>query len=302
MKPPAFTYHRPATLADALAVLAGTGPAGKVLAGGQSLVPMLNMRLAQPGHLVDINRVAGLGGIECRPGLVRVGALARHAELAADPAAAVALPLLAEATAAVAHPAIRNRGTTVGSLVHADPAAELPAVLALLGGSVTLAGPAGYRTVPADGFFLGPLQSATGPGEVAVHADFPVPPPGTGTAWLEVSRRRGDYALCGVGVLVTLDPAGRITAARAGFVALGPVPVVVDLAPAVAGAGAGAADWAAAGRLAAAHPDLAPEDDIHASAGYRRHLAGVLTARAGALAAVRAAERAAEWSTVEGVA
>jgi CO/xanthine dehydrogenase FAD-binding subunit len=287
VKPPVFAYHRPATVAEALGALAEAGPDGKVLAGGQSLVPVLNMRLAAPGHLVDINRLAELAYVRCEPGAVRVGALARHAEVERDAAAYAVLPLLRQATAHVAHPAIRNRGTTVGSLAHADPAAELPAVLALLSGSVSVAR-AGVapRTVPAAEFFVGPLESALRPGELAVEARFPVPPPHSGTAWLEVSRRRGDYAVCGVGVLVTLDADRRVTAARAAYVSVGPAPVVVDLTDAVGGQPADAADWAAAGVLAAAR--VQPEDDIHATAGYRRHLVAVLTARAGREAASRA--------------
>ncbi len=279
MKPPAFTYHRPATVPDALAVLAEVGGDGKVLAGGQSLVPVLNMRLAAPAHLVDINRLAELAYVRCDADTVRVGALARHATVERDAAAHAALPLLRQATTHVAHPAIRNRGTTVGSLAHADPAAELPAVLTLLGGRVSVAR-AGEppRTVPAAEFFVGPLESALRPGELAVEAAFPIPPPHTGTAWLEVSRRRGDYAVCGVGALVTLDDAGRVAAARAAYVSVGPTPVAVDLTEAVAGQPGEAADWAGAGALAAGRVE--PEDDIHATAAYRRHLVAVLTARA----------------------
>jgi carbon-monoxide dehydrogenase medium subunit len=286
MKPPAFVYHRPATVGDALAVLAEVGSDGKVLAGGQSLVPVLNMRLAAPGHLVDVNRLAELAYVRVVPGAVRVGALARHAEVERDAAAFEVLPLLRQATGHVAHPAIRNRGTTVGSLTHADPAAELPAVLALLAGSVTLATAGGRRDVPAAEFFVGPLESAVRPGELAVEATFPVPPPRTGTAWLEISRRRGDYAVCGAGVLVTLDADGRVAAARGAYVSVGPTPVVVDLTEAVAGHPGDAADWSAAGALAAS--TVRPEDDIHASAAYRRHLVSVLTARAARSAVSRA--------------
>src|SRR4051812_24141278 len=287
MKPPAFRYHRPATVGDALAVLAEVGSDGKVLAGGQSLVPVLNMRLAAPAHLVDINRLRDLAYVRVAPGAVRVGALARHADVERDAAAFEALPLLRQATENVAHPAIRNRGTTVGSLTHADPAAELPAVLALLAGSVTLATVSGRRDVPAAEFFVGPLESAVRPGELAVEATFPVPPPRTGTAWLEISRRRGDYAVCGAGVLVTLDSDGRVAAARGAYVSVGPTPVVVDLTGAVAGHPGDAADWSAAGALAAS--TVRPEDDIHASAAYRRHLVSVLTARAAKVAVSRLA-------------
>jgi carbon-monoxide dehydrogenase medium subunit len=291
MKPPAFAYHRPRTLAEALDVLAEVGHDGKVLAGGQSLVPLLNMRLAAPAHLVDVNWLAELDEVAVDDRAVRVGALARQARVEHDPAATGAVPLLGQALADVAHPTIRNRGTVVGSLVHADPAAELPAVLVLLGGAVELAGAGngGPRRVAAADFFLGPLDSAAGPGELATAAVFPRPPAGSGSAWVELARRHGDYALCGVGALVTLDRGLRVAAARAACISVGPVPVPVDLTDALAGQPYDAADWAAAGRLAAAAVD--PEDDIHATAAYRRHLAGVLTARATRAAAAQAAAR-----------
>jgi carbon-monoxide dehydrogenase medium subunit len=291
MKPPAFTYHRPETVAEALAVLAEVGHDGKVLAGGQSLVPLLNMRLAAPGHLVDVNWLAELDEVVCEPGTVRVGALARHARVERDPAVTAAVPLLAQAIGDIGHTSIRNRGTVVGSLVHADPAAELPAVLVLLGGTMELAsaGDGGPRRVAAADFFVGPLESAVRPGELATAAVFPTPPAGSGGAWVEVARRHGDYAVCGVGVLVTLDQGLRVSSARAALISVGPVPAPVDLTDALAGQPHDAADWAAAGRLAAAAVD--PEGDIHASAAYRRHLAGVLTARAAKAAAASAAAR-----------
>ena len=287
MKPAAFDYHAPATLDEALADLAMAGGDGKVLAGGQSLVPLLNMRLAAPRHLIDINRLAALAYVRRAAGggsEVEVGALARHAEVARS---RDAVALMRQATACVAHPAIRNRGTTVGSLVHADPAAEMPAVLALLGGTVELASAGGgRRAVAAAEFFLGPLESAVRPGELAVAARFPAPPPRTGSAWLELSRRQGDYAVAGAGVLVMLDADLRVVRARAGLVSVGPTPVVVDLTDAVAGQPSGTADWAAAGALASGASE--PEDDIHATAAYRRHLVGVLVARAAAHAAAGA--------------
>jgi carbon-monoxide dehydrogenase medium subunit len=249
------------------------------------------MRLAAPAHLVDVNRLAELDEVAREPDAVRVGALARHARVEHDQAAADAVPLLGQAIADIAHTAIRNRGTVVGSLVHADPAAELPAVLVLLGGWMELAGAGagGSRRVAAADFFLGPLESAVRPGELATAAVFPVPPAGSGSAWVEVARRHGDYAVCGVGVLVELDQGLRVGSARAALISVGPVPVPVDLSDALGGQPHDAADWAAAGRLAAAAVD--PEDDIHASAAYRRHLAGVLTARAARAAAAHAASR-----------
>jgi len=289
MKPSAFEYHRPETLDEALGVLAELGADGKVLAGGQSLVPMLNMRLAAPHHLVDINRLAQLRRIEVTPDAVTVGAIARHAEVERSAEAERALPLLGQALVNVAHPTIRNRGTTVGSIVHADPAGEMPSVLALLGGSVQLASATGNRTVGVDDFFLAPLESATRPGELATSVTFPIPPPHTGTAWLEVSRRHGDYAVCGLGALVTLDEDLRIASARATYVSMGPTPVSVDFTDLVGGRSYDAADWAEASRLAEA--SVEPEEDIHATAEYRRHLAGVLTGRALKAAAAHAVAR-----------
>jgi len=283
VKPPAFRYHRPDSVAGALALLAELGADGKVLAGGQSLVPVLNMRLAAPAHLVDINRLTELAYVRRDAGSVRVGALARHVDVERDE---TVFSLLRKATGHVAHPAIRNRGTTVGSLVHADPAAEMPAVLTLLDGYVSLASASGTRSLPAAQFFVGPLESAVRPGELAVEATFPAPPPRTGTAWVEVSRRRGDYAVCGAGVLVTLDEDGRVAGARAAYVSVGPVPVAVDLTDAVLGQPWDSADWDSAGSLA--RSAVEPDDDIHATAAYRRHLVGVLTARAGRAAAEEA--------------
>jgi carbon-monoxide dehydrogenase medium subunit len=290
MKPAAFEYHRPATVAEALAVLAEVGHDGKVLAGGQSLVPLLNMRLAAPRHLVDVNWLAELDEVAVDHDAVRVGAIARHARVEHDPGAAEAVPLLRQAIEDIAHTTVRNRGTVVGSLVHADPAAELPAVLVLLGGSVELASAGnGPRRVAAADFFVGPLESALRPGELATAAVFPRPPAGSGGAWVELARRHGDYAVCGAGVLVRLDQGLRVASARAALISVGPVPVPVDLTDALGGQPHDAADWAAAGRLAAAAVD--PDDDIHATAAYRRHLAGVLTALAARSAAASAAAK-----------
>ncbi|MET8988070.1 FAD binding domain-containing protein [Nonomuraea wenchangensis] len=280
MKPPPFDYHAPRDLGAALRTLAEVqGAGGKVLAGGQSLIPMLNMRLVAPAHLVDVNRVAGLGGIGREPGGVRVGALARHAEAERSGAH----PLLTRALKLVAHPVIRNRGTVVGSLVHADPAAELPAVLAVLGGSVRVArwhdGAAVERDIPAAAFFTGPMESAVLPGELAVSAWFPSLAPGAGCAFAEVSRRHGDYALAGVCAVVGPDGAARVAC-----VGVGPVPVVVDVS-------ALAPDWAAA--ASAVRAETEPDDDIHATAAYRRHLVGVLAERALREAAQEAENRGA---------
>jgi aerobic carbon-monoxide dehydrogenase medium subunit len=287
VKPPVFAYHRPTSVDEALTALADLGGDAKVLAGGQSLVPVLNMRLAAPAALVDINRLAELAFVETTRERVRIGALARHATTERDAAAFAALPLLRRATEHVAHATIRNRGTTVGSIVHADPAAELPAVLLLCGGAVELASAAGTREVAAADFFLGPLDSDVRPGELAVAATFPVPAGRTGSAWVEVSRRAGDYALCGVGVVAALDADFRIERLTAVYISVGPTPILVDLTDAVAGQAHAAADLAAAAALAQDRVD--PDEDIHATATYRRHLAGVLTRRAAARALADAA-------------
>jgi len=277
MKPPPVSHHGPESLDEAVALLAELGDHAKVLAGGQSLVPLLNMRLTAPAHLVDVNRLRGLAYVRTAPEGVRVGALARHADLERDRHAHAAVPLLRQAVKHVAHPTIRNRGTTVGSLVHADPSGEMTAVLALLGGRVTLLSTEGDRTVDWSAFFVGPLESCLRPEELAIEAYFPAPPPRTGSDWTELSRRNGDYALCGVGSLVTVDEHGDVTGAKAAYISMGPVPQVVDFAPVLEGGRRDRPDWEAAGAYAAGR--LEPEDDIHATAEYRRHLARVLTAR-----------------------
>ncbi len=293
MKPAPFRYADPGTLDEALAVLSAEGEGAKVLAGGQSLLPLLSMRLAAPATLVDINRVPGLDSVAVTGDGVTVGALVRHnALLGGHPqamAAARVQPLLARATANVAHPAIRNRGTTVGSIAHADPSGEMTSVLALTDGSVTVATPSGPRTVEWRDLFVGPLETSIHGPAVVTSAFFPALPPRSGTAFAEVARRKGDYAVCGAGVVVTLDEDRRVVAVRASYVSVGLTPEVHDLTEAVAGKPVDSADWAAAGALARTLVD--PDTDIHASADYRRLLVGVLTERTLAEAAAEAAAR-----------
>jgi carbon-monoxide dehydrogenase medium subunit len=284
VKPSPFGYSRPESVDEALSILAAHGSDGKVLAGGQSLLPILSMRLAAPHHLVDINRLTDLDYVRVDGATVRVGALARHARVLADTAARVAQPLLAQALRLVAHATIRNRGTTVGSIVHADPSGEMTAVLALLGGSVRVASASAQRDVPAEKFFLGPLESSVAPGELALEASFPVLRPRSGTAFVEVSRRHGDYAVCGVGALVELDADGAVSTARTAYLSVSATPLVLDVSEA-------GQDFAAAAALAREQVD--PEADIHATADYRRHLAGVLTERALRDAHAAAVERSA---------
>ncbi|MGZ4464644.1 MAG: FAD binding domain-containing protein [Nocardioides sp.] len=290
MKPSAFTYHRPTTLEEALHLLAELGDDAKVLAGGQSLVPLMSMRLSAPGHLVDINQLPGLGGVDVLDdGAVEVGALARHAQVERDQAAYAACPLLRQALGQVAHPTIRNRGTTVGSLVHADPSAEMPAVLLVLGGVLEVRSATGARLVAAADLVEGPMQSSLRTGELAVAARFPGLSHRTGSAFVELARRQGDYALAGVAAVVSCDADGAVTRARVALISVGPGPVGVDLSAAVSGGGGGFEESRVRELLDAA---IEPEGDIHASADYRRHLAHVLTLRALGEAHEHAATRA----------
>ncbi len=215
MKPAPFSYLRPGTLQEALVALAGD-PGAKVLAGGQSLVPLLSMRLASPATLVDINALPDLDHVTTDGDGVRVGALARHADVLADVAAGACQPLVALALSNVAHATIRNRGTTVGSIVHADAAAEMPVVLALLGGSVDVASVRGTRTIPAEELFAGPLESTLAADEIATEAFFPALRPGEGIAFAEIARRQGDYALVGVAAVVRLE-GDEVVSAKAGL-------------------------------------------------------------------------------------
>lgn len=276
MKPGPFVHHAPRSVEEAVAVLAQVGHDGKVLAGGQSLIPVLNMRLANPGHLVDVNLVAGLAEVAVDDASVRVGALVRHAALQRHDAAFAAHPLLRQALDHVAHPAIRNRGTTVGSIAHADPAGEMPAVAVLTDAVVEVVSGRGRREVAATDFFLGPLETVLEHDELVEAVRFRRFSPATRTGFTESARRHGDYALAGVGVAVEVD-GGVIRSARAAFVSVTPVPTVLDLSPALAGLEVGAPVPEGVTELVRAHVE--PEGDIHASAEYRRMLAAELTRR-----------------------
>jgi len=274
VKPAPFDYLRPGSLAEAATALAGE-PNAKVLAGGQSLVPLLSMRLAAPSMLVDINGLPDLSGIEVTGEGVRIGALARHTDVLASADAERVQPLLAMALSHVAHATIRNRGTTVGSIIHADAAAEMPAALMLLGGSVDVESSTGRRTIPADDLFLGPLETSLHHDEIAVGAFIPALPAGAGVAFDEVARRHGDYALCGVAALVRVED-GSVIEARTGYLSVNETPTVVDLTERLVG---GIDDDALAEAGEAALAELDPSDDIHATAAYRAQLVRVLTSR-----------------------
>ncbi|MBD3782897.1 MAG: FAD binding domain-containing protein [Micrococcales bacterium] len=277
MKPAPFVHHAPRSVEEAVAALAEVGHDGKVLAGGQSLIPLLSMRLASPGHLVDIAGVAGLDTVEVADRHVRVGAMVRHAGLERHTGAAAALPLLRLALHHVAHPAIRTRGTTVGSIAHADPSGEMPAIAVLTDAVVEAVGPGGAREVAAADFFVGPLETTLAPDELVVAVRFGRFTATTRTGFAESARRSGDYALAGVALAVDAD-GDQITSARASFVSVTPVPDVLDLGPALAGRSLHDLPLDAVAELVLAHVD--PESDIHAPAEYRRMLAAELTRRA----------------------
>lgn len=290
MKPPPFEYVAPRTLQEAIAALANGGTDAKVLAGGQSLIPLLNFRLARPSVLVDLNRVAELAHVSSRDRGIAIGAMTRQASIERDATLSSRQPLLAEAIRSVGHPAIRTRGTFGGSLAHADPAAELPAVAVCLDAQLTIAGPHGRRTLAAEDFFLGYLTTALRPDEILEETWLPPLARGTGQAWVEFARRHGDFALVGVAVsLSVVDDV--VTDARIVLTGVGGLPVRAREAetllvggniPERAGAAADAARTA-----------IEPEADIHASKEYRAHLAGVLTERAIRLAYERALRTAA---------
>ncbi len=280
MKPAPFEYVDPATIEEALEVLSVHGPEAKILAGGQSLVPLLNLRLARPRVLVDINRIHSLAYLRVDDdGWLHAGALTRHVTLERSELIARRLPVLAEAVRRIGHPAIRSRGTAGGSVAHGDPAAEIAGVLTTLGGQVVVRGPAGVRAIRAEDFFIGPLVCDLNATEMVVELQFPPVPPGAGWSFLELSRRHGDFALVGVIALVVLDAEGRIASARLGVIGAGPVPTRLVQAEAVlTGQRPGQSVVQAAAR--AARQALDPPSDVHASAEYRREVAGVLMQRA----------------------
>lgn len=287
MKPGPFRYLAPTSLEGAVAALSAH-PDAKVLAGGQSLIPVLSMRLARPTHLVDLGGIPGLDRVEVRDDSVRVGAMVRHAQLLRDAEAYAALPLLRQALRNVAHPAIRNRGTTVGSIAHADAAGEMPSILAITDGIVEAVGPRGHREIAAADFFCGALETTLEHDEVVEAVRFGRFPARTHTAFLESARRHGDYAMAGVAVALALAETGEIAAARAAFVSVTDAPGVVDLTSPLAGADPATVDWSVIDDTVQAH--LQPESDIHASTEYRAHLAGELARRAFAQAAAASAE------------
>ncbi len=280
MKPAAFEYFAPATVDQALALLAAHGGEAKPLAGGQSLIPAMNFRLARPRALVDLNRIAELSYIRSAKGGTTIGAMTRQRAVEQSDVVARGAPLLAEAMPAIAHPQIRNRGTIGGSLAHADPSAELPAVMLALDAAFRARSVTGERTIPASEFFKGMLETALAPDELLVEIGLRPMPDRSGTAFLEVARRHGDYALVGIAVAVTLDGQGRCKAARIALLSVGDGPVLAVEAGKTLTGQVPSAEMVRAAADAAATRDVDPPSDIHASAAYRRRLVAVLTRRA----------------------
>jgi carbon-monoxide dehydrogenase medium subunit len=288
MKPAPFDYVAPETVAEAVEVLARHRDAAKVLAGGQSLVPLLNLRLTRPAVVVDVNLVRGLDWLREADGILALGALCRQRAL--ERWAARRAPLVAEVMRSVSHAAIRNRGTVAGSIAHADPAAELPALLLCCEGLVVARGPAGERVIPAGDFFLGPLTTVLEADELITEVRFGLPPPG-GWGFAEVARRHGDFALVGAMALLWRREDGVLAGARLALFGVGGAPVRSAAAEAVlAGQEPTAARLREAARTAAAA--LSPDGDLHATAEYRRRVAAVLAERTLLAAAERLERRA----------
>jgi carbon-monoxide dehydrogenase medium subunit len=278
MKPPPFEYHRAASVAEAVALLVRHGPEAKILAGGQSLLPLMKLRLARPGVLVDLGRVSDLAYARRSNGFLAFGALARLSELESAQTRSLC-PILSAAARHIGHPPIRHRGTVCGSLAHADPAAELPLLALALDAELSVVGPAGTRVIRASDFFVAALATSLAPGELLVEARFPILGPKIGWGFQELSRRHGDFAIVAAAALVEAAPAGTIKTARIalGAVADRPIRCAEAEATLIGRRGDPEAFTAAA---AAATAALGPPGDVHASGAYRRRVAGVLVERA----------------------
>ena len=278
MKPPPFEYHAPSSLDEALSLLAEHGDEAKVLAGGQSLIPLMSLRLAHPAVIVDLNRVSNLSTIERRDGTIGLGAIVRERTAERSEDVQTAVPLLAAALPLVGHPAIRSRGTVGGSMAHADPAAELPAVAVALDAEMVATSKArGQRTFAAADFFLGFFTTALEPDEILTEVRFPVAGPGTGAAFEEACRRHGDFAMVGACAQVQLD-GGALKEARVAMISVSDTPVRAREAEEVLSGATPSDDLFRAAAEAAAR-NLDPPSDLHASSAYRKHVGAVLVRR-----------------------
>jgi len=291
MKPPPFDYFRPASVAEAVGLLADHAGEAKILAGGQSLVPLLNFRMLRPGILVDINRLTELDFMREDDDGLRIGALTRHHALEMSPLVRQRFPVLAEAMAHIAHLAVRNRGTIGGSLAHADPAAELPLLAALLDAEIHTSAAAGPRQHDACDFFLGPLTTTLAEDEIVTEIALPVLPPRTGSAFEEFAVRNGDFAIAAAAATVNLAN-GKVAEARLAVTGVGETPLRLR-AIEVGLVGQSLAPDVLAAAADQAREMVEPISDLRASAEYRRHLVGVLTGRVLKAAWTRALDAAA---------
>jgi aerobic carbon-monoxide dehydrogenase medium subunit len=277
MLPSAFEYHRAASLEDALSILNQYGDDAKVLAGGQSLIPLMKLRFASPGHLVDINEVPGLDGIEERDGALAIGALVRHRTLATNDVIAARYPTIAAAAPQIADPLVRNRGTIGGSLTHADPAGDLGSVMLAMGASVVLRSSAGERVVPIGEFLVDTFTTSIQPTEILTEVRVPTPPPRSGGTYLKLERKVGDFATVAVAVALTLQN-GSVGRAGIALTGVGLRNIdAADAASSLAGSAPTEDAFAEAGRLAAAASN--PVTDVRGSEAYKRHVVEVFTRR-----------------------
>ncbi|MEH2526279.1 MULTISPECIES: FAD binding domain-containing protein [unclassified Bradyrhizobium] len=276
MKAPAFAYARATSVANALELLTAHGEKAKVLSGGQSLLPAMNLRLLAPELIIDIGELAELRGVVVKGGLITIGALTRHVDLLRSPEIAAHAPLLTDAVAHVAHPAIRNRGTIGGSLAHADPASELPACMLTLGATIIAHGPSGERRIPASEFFAGIYETALEPQELLVAVELPVPPKKSVYFFHEFARRHGDYAIVGLAAQALVKD-GQIADLRLGFFAVGDRPLLARSAGKLVDVAITSTVLSEA--CSALDQELDPLEDQQATADMRRHLAKVLMAR-----------------------
>lgn len=287
MIPAPFDYARPATLAEAMALLEERGEDAKLLAGGHSLLPVLKARLARPDLLIDISRVEGLSGISESEGGLRVGALATHAEIERSALVREKCPALAEAAGAIGDMQVRNRGALGGSLAHADPAADYPAAMLAAGAEVLAAGAEGERAIGIDAFFTGAYETALAPGEILTAVRLPAPPARSGGAYLKAAQQASGFAVCGAAAQIALDEGGAIASIRVGVTGVAaPAYRAAGVESALAGTAPDAEEIRAAAKKAG--EGVEPLDDFYASADFRRHLAGVYAARAVSKALERA--------------
>ncbi len=290
MIPAAFEYHVPTSIGEATALLVRFGDDGKVLSGGQSLIPMMKLRLATPRHLVDIGRIPDLGYLREDGGVLRIGALVRESDLEASPLIRSRYPILLDTSRVIADPLVRNLATVCGNLAHGDPANDHPATMLALGAELVVAGTGRERRIPAGAFFLGPFTTALETGEILTEVRVPSPPPRSGGAYVKLERKVGDFATAAVAAQVTLDASGSCIQAGIGLTNVGPTPIQAKRAEAVL-RGKRLDDGAARQAAQLAAEESQPTEDLRGSVEYKRDLVRVLTARALRYAAERADAR-----------